>query len=200
MGRLRACCARFSRDVGGQSLIEAGLVIPVVFFIAIGITELGVALRNQVVVSALAREGSNLISRDVSLEQAATVLETMANGPINLDGNTRVIFSVIKRGASEGTTNFDQLVLYQRFEFGDGPGESRLSTRGAGTFGDAPNYEAEDSDNDSDLQVTNAPAGIVTSVGGLVYVTEVITVHTPFTPLTNFGVTGPTELYSIAYF
>jgi hypothetical protein len=188
------------RDTGGQSLIEAALVIPVVFFITIGITELGVALRNQLTVSALAREGSNLISRDVSLAQAATVMRTMASGPIDLDDNTKIVLSVVKRGASENTANYDTLVLYQRFEFGSGSGVSRLRTRGSGSFGTAPEYEAQDSDNDVSLQITNAPSGIVTSIGGLVYVTEVITVHTPFTPIRNFGVSIPTELYSIAYF
>jgi hypothetical protein len=181
-------------------LIEAAMVIPVVVLIAMGVTEIGVALRNQVLVSALAREGSNLISRDVSLDQAAAALRTMGTGPIDLDSDTTIIFSVIKRGASEDTANYDTLVLYQRLEFGDGPGRSRLRTRGTGVFGDGPEYEAENSDDDINLQITNAPDGIVTSIGGLVYVTEVITVHNPFTSLSNFGVTLPTELYSIAYF
>lgn len=190
----------FRRDETGQSLIEAALVIPFVFFVVMGVTELGIALRQQLAVSALAREGSNLISRDVSLTQASGVLRTMGGNPINLDSNTRVVFSVLRRGAAVGSTNYNQLILYRRHEYGSGPGRSRLTTRGTGSFGGAPDYEAVNSDSNSNLQLTNAPAGLVTSLGGLMYVTEVITVYTRLTPLSSFGVTLPSELYSIAYF
>jgi Flp pilus assembly protein TadG len=188
------------RDTRGQSLIEAAMVIPVVFFITMGVVEIGVALRNQLTVAAFAREGSNLISRDVSLTQASNVLKNMASGPIDLNGNTRVIFSVVRRGAAEGTTNYNKLVVYQRYEFGSGTGKSRLKTKGSGSFNGAPDYEAKNSDTDSNLQLTNAPSGIVTSIGGLVYVTEVISPNNPLTNLLSWGVSIPTELYSIAYF
>lgn len=188
------------RDARGQSLIEAALVIPVVFFITMGVADIGVALRNQLTVAAFAREGSNLVSRDVSFAQAATVLKNMSSGPINLDANTRVTFTVIRRGATEGTANYDKLIVYQRYQFGNGTGKSRLKTKGTGTFNGAPDYEAKNSDTDSNLQITNPPSGIVTSIGGLVYVTEVTTPHSSMTNLLNWGVSIPTELYSIAYF
>ena len=48
----------------GQSLIEFAIVVPLVLAVALGVIELGYALLDQHVVTKLAREGSNLISRE----------------------------------------------------------------------------------------------------------------------------------------
>jgi hypothetical protein len=205
---LRSCAIRRLRclsrarlsGTSGQSLIEGAIVLPMFILIVAGIVEVGVAVRDQQVVARLAREGANLISRDVTLDAAATAIASMSSAPIDFNGGSTLILSVIKRGGAVGTANYDTLVLYQRFEFGNGPGRSRLRTAGNGTFGPAPDYLAQNSDSDTGLQIINAPAGVVTVVGGLIYVAEVVTTHQLITPLSVFGVSVPQELYSVAYF
>jgi hypothetical protein len=187
-------------DARGQSLVETAMVLPLLILVLLGVVELGMALQHQHAVTSLSREGANLISRDTSLEDATTALASLSTRPVALDQNTRVILSVLRRGATVGTANFDRLVLYQRHEFGTYSAASRLATRGRGSFGGAPDFLAVNSDEDTSLQVTNAPAGLVTVRGGLVYVTEIFSRHTLITPIDRFGVTVPSVLYSVAYF
>jgi hypothetical protein len=161
----------------------------------------GYALLNQHVVTKTTREGSNLISRDTTLQDAASAMKAMSSAPVNFDNGSKLIFSVIKRGATTGTSNYDKLVLYQRYEFGSSvTGSSTIKTKGAASFGAAPNYEASNSDNNTNLQITNLPANLVATRGGMLYVTEVYTRHIPITPIDRFGINLPKTLYSIAYF
>jgi hypothetical protein len=106
---------------------------------------------------------------------------------------------VLKRGETTGTTNYNQVFLYQRYEYGSYPGTSKLSTRGTGSFG-GPNYEAVNSDSNSSLQLTSGPPNLIGVPGGLIYVTEIYTRHRLITPLDRLGITVPQTLYSIAYF
>ena len=184
----------------GQSLIEAGIVLPLVLLIVLGTVEVGDALLDAHSVTSLSREGSNLISRGTTLEDAAVAMQTMGSDPVDFGNGSKVIFSVIKRGGTTGTSNYNRLILYQRYEFGSSPDTSRLSTQGAGSFGGGPDYVAVNSDDDTSLQITNVSPTLVTAPGGLIYVTEVFSSHTLITPLNTFGVTVPDRLYSIAYF
>ncbi len=100
---------------------------------------------------------------------------------------------------SQTGSNNGSLVLYQRHQVGNlSLPASRLN--GSGTFPAANDYTAANPNNDTGLRVTNAPAGIAAVPGGMIYVTEVYTTYTAVTPLTNFGITIPPVLYSIAYF
>ena len=187
-------------DASGQSLVEMAIILPLFLIIVLGIVEIGYALIDQHVTTRMTREGSNLISRDVALADAATALRAMTTRPINFDdGSSKLILSVLKRGETTGTTNYDKIFLYQRYELGTYPGTSKLTTRGSGSFS-PPNYEATNSDGNSGLQLTSGPANIVGVQGGLIYVTEIYTRHRLMTPLTRFGITVPSTLYSIAYF
>ena len=56
----------------GQSLLEFALIMPLILLVALGVVEVSYALLDQHVVTKLTREGSNLISRDVSISDAAT--------------------------------------------------------------------------------------------------------------------------------
>jgi Flp pilus assembly protein TadG len=188
-------------DSSGQSLIEFALILPLILMIVLGVVEVGFALLDQQVVTKLTREGSNLISRDTSLQDATTALRATSSRPVNLDnGSSKLIFSVLMKGATTGSANFNQMILYQRYVYGSYPGTSQLTTRGSGSFNGAPDYVASNADSNTGLQVTNVPANLVQSPGGMVYVTELYTRHTLLTPLNNFGVTVPQTLYSIAYF
>lgn len=184
----------------GQSLVEFAVVLPLVLLIVLGVVEVGFALLDQQVVTKLTREGSNLISRDTSLEDAATAMQTISSRPVNLADGSRMIFSVLRKGATTGTANYGQIILYQRYAFGNYTGTSKLTMAGSGSFRGAPDYEANAADTNTGLRVTNAPSNLVANPGDMIYVTELFTRHTLITPLIRFGVGVPETLYSIAYF
>lgn len=183
---------------GGQTLLEFALVVPLVLVLVLGVVEVGYAVLDQHIVSKLSREGSNLISRDTSLADAATAMRSVSSRPVNFtDGSSKVIFSVVKKVATVGANNFNKAVLYQRYEYGTYAGSSILNNSG-GSFGSSPEFQAVNSDNDTSLQVTNVPATM--AVGGMLYITEIYTRHPLITPFNRFGVPMPQTLYSIAYF
>jgi Flp pilus assembly protein TadG len=187
------------RSSGGQSVVEFALVLPLLVLIVLGVAELGWALLDEHVVTRLSREGSNLISRNTSLLDAGTAVTSMSSPPVDFTNGSTLIFSVVKTGATTGTTNFGKMTLYQRYQFGNFTGTSQVTTVGTGSFGGAPDYIAANADGDANLQVTNLPASLV-PVGGLIYITEIFTRHNRITPLDHFGVMVPQTLYSIAYF
>jgi hypothetical protein len=180
----------------GQTLLEFALVAPLVMVLLLGVIEVGDALLDQHIVSKLTREGSNLISRDTSLADAAAALRSMTSGPVNFsNGSSKVIFSVVRK-ATVGA-NQNSAVLYQRYVYGSYSGSSVLNNSG-GSFGSGPDYVANNSDNDTSLRVTNVPATM--APGDMLYITEIYTRHPLITPFNRFGVTMPSTLYSIAYF
>lgn len=187
------------RNQRGQSIVEMAMILPLLCLISLGVVELSWALLDQHVVTKLTREGSNLISRDTSLLDAGSALRGMATRPVNFDASARMIFSVIKRVDTAGAANFDKPILYQRYEYGTLAATSTLTTRGSGSFGGAPEFTANNSDNDTNLQLTNLSNNLI-SRGGYLYVTEVYTTHTLLTPFDQFGISVPNRLYSIAYF
>jgi hypothetical protein len=188
------------RAESGQAVVEFALALPLVLLIALGVIETSFALLDDHVVTRLSREGSNLISRDATLQDAATAMRQMASRPVNFDdGSSKLIFSVIKRGSRPGTANYDVPFLYQRYEYGSYGGASRFSG-GGGAFGGAPDYRAVNPDTDAALQLTNVPPNLLPTPGSLIYVTEVFSRHQLITPLDRFGITLPTTLSSIAYF
>lgn len=185
----------------GQALIEFALILPLVILLALGVVEVSYALLDQHVVTKLTREGSNLISRDTTLQDAGTAMRSMSSRPLDFNTGSRLIFSVLKKGATTGTANFDKVILYQRYEFGALSGKaSTLSTRGSGAFRGAPEYEAINSDTDANLQIANLSPNLELVRGGMLYVTEIYSTHPVITPLDRFGITVPDTLYSIAYF
>jgi len=188
------------RSERGTSIIEFAFVMPVICVLALGVTEMGWALLDAHVVTRLAREGSNLTSRDTSLQDAASAMQGMSTRPVNFNAGSKVIFSVIRNVGTIGAANYNQPVLYQRYEYGSFPASSKLTLSGSGSFGPAPEYQALNSDSNTGLRVTNLPGTVGTTLGGMVYVTEVYSPHSLITPFNNFGFSLPTSLYSIAYF
>jgi Flp pilus assembly protein TadG len=193
----RARPRREPRD-SGQSLIEFAMLLPLLVLLALGVIELSYALLDLHVVTSFSREGSNLISRNTSLQDAVTAMRQMTSRPLNLeDGSSKIIFSVVRRISTPGAANYDRDILYQRFQYGTLAATSRLSG-GGGAFGNAPDYQALDPDNDSGLRVGSLP--VTLSLGGTLYITEVFTTHVTLTPLESFGLHVPAQLYSVAYF
>lgn len=189
------------RGQRGQSLIEFSIFLPILLVVAFGVIETAYALLDQHVVTKVTREGSNLISRDTTLQDAVTAMTHMELRPIDFDENSRMIFSVIKKGATTSTTNFDKHILYQRHAFGSLTGvDSTLQTAGVGSFREGPDFEANNSDSDASLQILNMPDDVDLVRGGMLYVTELYTRHVRITPLDRFGITMPDILYSVAFF
>jgi hypothetical protein len=184
----------------GQSIVEMALVLPLALIMVLGVIEVGYALLDQHVVTKLTREGSNLISRDVTLLDAGVAMQTMVTRPVDFTNGSRLIFSVLKKVSTTGAVNYDRIILYQRHEVGTLAASSTLQTAGVGAFGSAPEFTAINSDNDPNLQITNLPANLDIVRGGLLYVTEVYTQHPLITPLDRFGITVPATLHSVAYF
>jgi hypothetical protein len=183
----------------GQSLIEFSLVLPLLLLVVLGVVEVSYLLLDQHVVTKLSREGSNLISRNTALGDAANVMRRMSTRPVDLDTNARMILSVIRNIPTIGAANYDKPILAQRYAYGALSKSSTLLTRGAASFGPGPEYQAASPDSNVNLQITNLPAGIL-SLGGTLYVTELYAQHPTITPLAGFGVSVPETLYSIAYF
>jgi Flp pilus assembly protein TadG len=187
------------RDSRGQSIMEMALMLPFLLMLALGVVEISFGMFDQHVVTKLTREGSNLISRNTTLQDAGTALRAMSAHPVDFNTRSRVIFSVLKKGATTGTANFGQVYLYQRLEMGALSASSKLNT-GGGSFSGPPDYQAANPDNTTALQVTNIPDTFINANGGMIYVTEIFTRHQLLTPLASWGLNVPQVLYSIAYF
>lgn len=182
----------------GQSLIEFSLVLPLLLVTVLGVVEVSYALLDQHVVTKLTREGSNLISRNTALADAAAAMRTMSSRPVNLNNGSKLIFSVVRNIPTIGAANYNKAVLAQRYEYGNLAKPSTIRTAGSASFGPAPEYQAYNQDSNTNLQVTNLPVAL--SLGGTIYVTEIYTTHPTITPLAGFGIQVPQTLYSIAYF
>ena len=195
------CRGLLGAGSSGQALIEFAFVLPLLMLLVLGIVEIGYALLDQHMITKLTREGSNLISRDTSIEDAYKAIKSMSTPPVNFtSGTSKIIFSVIRKVETAGAPNFNRVILYQRYTSPGGPANSSILNCSGGSFGGAPDYQANNSDNDTSLQITALPANVTISLGGLVYVTEIYTNHQLITPFDKLGVTVPNILYSIAYF
>ena len=175
-------------------------VLPIAMMVSLGVVEVSYAILHHHVISRITREGANLISRDVSLLDATNALKSMSTKPVDFANGSQLVLSVLKKGSIVGTANYDKVVLYQRYAIGTLGTASTLATAGPGSFGPAPDFKANNSDTDVNLRITNLPANVDITRGGLLYVAEVFTNHAPLTPLNKFGVTMPPTLRSIAFF
>ena len=184
----------------GQTLVEMAIVLPIIMMVSLGMVEVSYAVLHQHVISRLTREGANLISRDVSLLDATNALKSMSTKPVDFADGSQLVLSVLKKGSTVGTANYDKVVLYQRYAVGTLGTASTLTTAGSGSFGGAPDFKAANSDTDANLRIINLPENVDLTRGALLYVAEVFTNHASLTPLNKFGVTVPPTLRSIAFF
>jgi Flp pilus assembly protein TadG len=175
-------------------------VLPVVLVLSLGVVEMSYALLHQHVISRITREGANLISRDVSLLDASNAIKTMSTTPVNFANGSQLVLSVLKKGSTVGTANYDKVVLYQRYAIGTLGAPSTLVTAGPAPVGPGPDFLTSNTDTNMNLRISNLPANVDVTRGGLLYVAEVFTQHAPLTPLNQFGVAVPPTLRSIAYF
>jgi hypothetical protein len=197
---------RNRRYQGGQSLTEFGIVLPVLIALILGMLELGWALYQSQVAASIAREGSNLISRNVTFQAAQQAIISVGNvGPVRTgvaDPNTKVFFSVIRLGTTGSNNNV--AIIAQRFSWGGLTASSKLGNPAQNRYNSPastpadPNYNAIDPANDATIRMTAGalPGGITLAAGDTFFVTEIFTRRTsiaPFIPL-------PATLYAPAYF
>ena len=182
------------RRESGQALCEFALTLPILMALVLGVIELGYALFQTQLITSMSREGSNLISRQVTIGDAEAALQTMS--PIvRFDTNSALILSVVKLGV--GGANKDVPIIVQRHSVGSFAGSSVLGDPPQSAYGVWPDYIALDADNDASIRVNGTlPNGLTLTPGESVYVTEIFTQRTsivPFMPL-------PNTLYQSAYF
>jgi hypothetical protein len=181
-------------------MIEMAMVLPLVIVVTLGVVEVSWGLLDAHIVTRLAREGSNLISRDANLFDAAQAMQSMSTRPVDFNsGSSKLILSVLRKVDTIGAANYNQTILYQRYEYGGLSEQSKLAMAGSGSF-PAPNYVATNANGNTGLQITNLPPVLSVTLGGFVYVAEIYSQHTMLTPFDRFGITMPQVLYSIAYF
>ena len=182
------------RREAGQALCEFGLTLPILMALVLGVIELGWALFQTLLVTSMAREGSNLISRQVTIGDAEAALQTMSS-VVRFDTNSALVLSVVRLGV--GGSNKDAPIVVERHSVGGFAPSSALGDPPQSAYGLWPDYYALDPDNDSSIRVSGTlPNGLTLTPGESVYVTEIFTRRTsivPFIPL-------PNTLYASAYF
>ena len=177
------------------------IVLPIVMMVSLGVIEVSYALLHQHVISRITREGANLISRDVSLLDASNALKTMSTTPVDFTDGSQLVLSVLKKGSRGRHRQLRQgRALPALLDRHARRGQHADHGRSGDVRPGAPDFKAVNSDTDANLRITNLPANVDMTRGGLLYVAEVFTQHAPLTPLDKFGVTVPPTLQSIAYF
>src|SRR5437867_10085318 len=185
---------RKRRHEAGQALSEFGVTLPIPMALVLGVIEFGYALFQIQLATSVAREGSNLIARQVSINDAEAALQTMS-GLVRFDANSTLIFSVVRLGV--GGANNNVPIIVQRHTMGAFAASSVLGDPPQSAYEGSPDYNALDPDNDETIRVSGAlPNGLTLTPGESVYVTEVSLQRTsivPFMPL-------PAMLHASAYF
>ncbi|TMB48885.1 MAG: pilus assembly protein [Deltaproteobacteria bacterium] len=185
---------RDRRHEAGQALFEFGVTLPILMALVLGVIEFGYALFQVQLVTSMAREGSNLIARQVTINDAEAALQTMS-GLVSFDANSTLILSVVRLGV--GGANNNVPIIVQRHSVGAFAASSVLGDPPQSAYQGSPDYNAYDPDNDGSIRVSGVlPNGFTLTPGESVYVTEVFTQRTsivPFMPL-------PAMLHASAYF
>src|SRR5207245_3369121 len=136
----------------GQALVELGMTRPILIALALGVIQLGYVLFQTLLRSSIAREGSNLVSRQVAMADAETALQAMS-GIVRFDTNSALIVSVVKLGMSGANKN--QAIIAQRHSLGGFAAHSVLGDPPPSSYDIAPDYNAIDADNDGSIVVSS---------------------------------------------
>jgi len=187
---------RDRKHEAGQALFEFGITLPILMALVLGVIEFGYALFQVQLVTSMAREGSNLIARQVTIDDAEAALGAMS-GLVRFDANSTLIFSVVRLGVGgPSAANNNVPIIVQRHSVG-AFAASVLGDPPQSAYQGSPDYNAVNPDNNPSIRVSGAlPNGLTLTPGESVYVTEVFTQRTsivPFLPL-------PATLRAAAYF
>jgi hypothetical protein len=189
------------RFATGQTLAELGIMMPFLCLLLFGVIEFGWVLFQSNAIRGYAREASNLISRNRSLEDAekAIVAASNAGGPVKIgadESDSRMILSVVTLGTSGANQN--EAIVVQRHSIGNLTANSVLGEQSQGAYGPPPGYDAESRNNPSIRVSGPLPNGYVLTPGQSLFVTEIFTRRgtiADFAPLVF-----PDILYASAFF
>jgi TadE-like protein len=180
------------------------MVLPLMLLMSLGVIEVAYALYVDHLIAKLAREGSNLISRQTYIQDAENALLTGSTAPLNLSSASgKLIFSVVTIGSAGA--NSGHLIIIRRRTVGSLTGKSAIdgtTSPPTSSYNGVPDYLAVDSNNDTAIRAATAlPNGLVLAQGQVLYVTEVFTGRGDITPFSRFYKWAlPTSLYAAAYF
>src|SRR5437879_12855006 len=113
---------RDRRHEAGQALFEFGVTLPILMALVLGVIEFGYALFQVQLVTSMAREGSNRIARQVTINDTEAALQTMS-GLVSFDANSTLILSVVRLGV--GAANNNVPIIVQRHSLGAFAARSR---------------------------------------------------------------------------
>ncbi len=184
------------RPEGGQALFEFGVILPIMLVLILGALDVCYALFQAVVIRSLAREGSNVVSRNHTIDEAETAISAAATtGPVHIDANTKVFLSVVTLGTSGG--NNGQPIIVQRHAMGSlGGVTSQLGNPPQASYGGSPDYKANNPGNDTSIRISGPlPNGFSLAAGETIYVTEVFTRRTSIAPYVPLPATLSTGAY-----
>lgn len=166
----------------GQALLEFVPVIIILLTMTLAMVDLGRAIWQLQVISALTREGSNLASRNTTLSDSAAAV--ISDGSVlNLSSQGRVIItSVMNVGGTTPYVVTGQYISPVGIKAG-----SKIVTNPGNKLATIQNY-----------------SGMTTQIPPLndtVYVTEIYSSYSPITPVGAFvNFINPMTLYDVAYF
>lgn len=187
MMTLIACRWRRKHMAGerGQAILELVPVAVLMLTLTFAVIDFSRAIWQLQVVTGLTREGSNLASRNTSLQDSATAV--MNDGAIlNLATKGKVIITSVENQGSAGKPSF--IVTSQYLSPGGINAASKVGVytgKGKGT----------------EKATLPSTTTTVPQPGGTIYVTEVYCSFLPITPLGAFvKYTMPSTLYDAAYF
>src|SRR2546426_4605595 len=143
---------RDRRHEAGQALFEFGVTLPILMALVLGVIEFGYALFQVQLVTSMAREGSNLIARQVTIDDAEAALGAMS-GLVRFDANSTLIFSVVRLGV--GGTNANVPIIVQR-HMSAFAASSVLGNPPQSAYQGPPDYNAVNPDNDPSIRVSGA--------------------------------------------
>src|SRR6266581_4442101 len=127
---------RDRKHEAGQALFEFGVTLPILMALVLGVIEFGYALFQVQLVTSMAREGSNLIARQVTIDDAEAALGVMS-GLVRFDagGNSTLIFSVVRLGVGGPlAANNNVPIIVQRHSVGAFAASSVLGNPPPGAY------------------------------------------------------------------
>jgi len=171
----------------GQVILELLPVVTLMLILIFGVIDFGRAIWEMQVLTSLSREGSNLASRNVSLQDAANAV--INDGAVlNLSQNGKIIITSVQNQAPNQRAQ-PQFVITGQYSTG-----SLSATSKVGTYNPNPRRGGNQASMPTETPVFPQP-------NATVYVTEIYSSYSPITPLGAFVKSVvPRTLYDIAYF
>ncbi len=189
------------RNQRGQTLAEIGLVLPLLFLLAIGTMQTGFVIYQAHVVRKVAREGANMLSRQVTLDATAAAIRDFGVPHLGaFDSNAKLILSVVQVGTTG--SNAGLAIITQRHTVGSLAGNSILGNPPAAAFSNTVNHPAIDPANNTALRaVSPLPNNLTLTGAETIFVAELFIARRDIAPLLwPIVINFDNSLYANAFF